>query len=288
MLDLSRVTLVIVATRGHAISRIAVRDCLRRAIFGDVLVYTNDETRFGDSREIGASHDVRYLPVPDWPNKEKAGYFYYSEAMAKVETEFGLLIEWDGGIHDPAKWRQDFFEYDYVGAPWVTRPGDELKVGNGGFTLVSRRLGHYICENRGRLPCLTDFDVCRRHRPKLEQEGGFRWAPADVAADFSWELGPRSPNNFGYHGTFTWPTMVDRSDLIVRARAMTDDPYVASKMAPLMRVAPWLQSEIGADALSRYRAAQVPVRPTPGSVNRITGRGNSAMRPRPPRYPGSI
>src|SRR5216684_1929777 len=113
MLDLSRVTLVIVATRGHEICRIAVEDCLRRAVFGGVLIYTDDETR------VGPLDGARYFQVPDWSNKVDAGRFYYSEAMAKVETEFGLLIEWDGGIHDATKWRQEFFEYDYIGAPWV-------------------------------------------------------------------------------------------------------------------------------------------------------------------------
>lgn len=246
MLDLSNVTLVIVATRGHAISRIAVSECLQRANFGDVLIYTNDKERVGP-------FDARYYDVPDWPNKNEAGRFYYSEAMAKVETPYALLIEWDGGIRDVTKWRSDFFDYDYIGAPWVV--SDNNKVGNGGFTLMSKRLGDFICANRAKYPCLTDFDVCRRWRQTFEREGGFKWPDASVAADFAWELGPRSPNNFGYHGTFTWPLMLDRADLIARARAMTEDPYILTKIQPLLRAAPWLQNELGAEALGRYRLA---------------------------------
>jgi hypothetical protein len=246
MLDLSKVTLLIVATRGHEMSRIAVADCLQRAAFGGVLIYTNDESR------VGPFNGARYVSVPDWPNKVEAGRFYYSEAMAKVETPFALLIEWDGGIFDPAKWRADFFEYDYIGAPWVT--GDNLKVGNGGFTLMSKRLGDFVYAHRTQFPCVTDWDLCRTQRQKLEQAGGFKWAPADIAADFAWELGPRSLNNFGYHGTFNWPALMQRDDLIVRARAMTDDSYLLTKIEPLVRRAPWLQQEIGDEAWKKYSA----------------------------------
>lgn len=239
MLDLSNTTLVIVATRGHAISKIAVDACLERATFGGVLIYTNDRSRIEVPGAV-------YHDVPDWPNKVEAGRFYYSEAMSGVETPFALLIEWDGGIFDATKWRADFFEYDYIGAPWITI--DNNKVGNGGFTLMSKRLGDFICARRGQYPCMTDFDVCRRWRQTFEREGGFKWPSADVAADFAWELGTRSPNNFGYHGTFTWPRMLDRDDLIARARAMTEDPYTLSKIAPLIRTAPWLQVELNTDA----------------------------------------
>jgi len=247
-LDLSKVTLVVVATRGHEMTRIAVRDCIQRARFGGVLIYTDAPGRV----QIDGA---RYVEVPDWPNKVEAGKFYYTEAMAGVETPFGLLIEWDGGICDPSKWRNDFFEYDYVGAPWVI--SDNLKVGNGGFTLMSKRLGDFIYANRAEYaPCTTDWELCRTLRPRLEQAGGFRWAPVDVAADFAWELGPRSMNNFGYHGTFTWTSIIDRASLIERARAMTDDPYLLTKMYPLVRDAPWLQQAIGADAWSRYQGSQ--------------------------------
>jgi hypothetical protein len=246
MLDLSKVTLVVVATRGHEMTRIAINDCLQKAVFGDVLIYTDAESR------VGPLDGARYFQVPDWPNKVEAGRFYYSEAMTRVATPFGLLIEWDGGIYDPVKWRDDFFEYDYIGAPWVTN--DDLKVGNGGFTLMSKRLGDFIYTHRSQFPCTTDWDVCRSQRPALERAGGFKWAPRDVAADFAWELGPRSPNNFGYHGTFNWPMMMERTDLIARARAMTDDSYLLSKMEPLIRKAPWLQQEIGDEAWNKYSA----------------------------------
>lgn len=250
VLDLPNVTLLLVATRGHALTRLVIDDCLTKAAFGDILLYT-------DKPELVPIPGARYEIVPDFPNKLEAGRFYYGVAMAKVETDFALLLEWDGGIFDATKWKTEFFDYDYIGAPWprnISR--GENEVGNGGFTLMSKRLGEFICHNRAQFDCTTDFDVCRKHRKGLERAGGFRWAPVDVAADFSWELGARSPNNFGYHGTFNWPSMMDRSALIARARAMTDDPYLLTKMPPLIRVAPWLQQELGAEAWQKYLAAQ--------------------------------
>ena len=35
-----------------------------------------------------------------------------------VVSEFALLIQHDGHIVNPTKWKDEFFNYDYIGAPW--------------------------------------------------------------------------------------------------------------------------------------------------------------------------
>lgn len=255
MLDLSRVTLLFVETRAHKITERVINDCLSKAKFGDVMIYT-------DKPDLIPIPGARVYPVPDFPNKKLAGQFYYSKAMEKVETDFALMLEWDAGIFDPDKWLPDFFDYDYIGAPWNVRHDDPYDVGNGGFTLMSKRLGHFLCEHTAQYPVATDWDICRIQRRHLEPMG-FKWAPYPMATRFAWELAPRCPDHFGYHGAFRWIDVLSRDEIVVRARFMTESPYLLTKMKDIFRYAPlpWLEQEIGEEAWKRY-AEVVPQPPS--------------------------
>lgn len=250
MLDLSPITLLFVETRAHEITRRVIEDCLTKVVFGDIVVFT-------DKPEVFAGLPVRLLPCIDFPNKKEAGRFYYSEAMAAVTTDFALMLEWDAGIYDETKWKAEFFDYDYIGAPWVVRHGETHDVGNGGFTLISRKLGHALCDHRRDIPVYTDMDVCRFARTKLEPLG-FKWPQADLASRFAWELGPRNPEHFGYHGAFNWPTLLPRDEVIARAKIMIKSDYLALKLRDVFKSAPWLESEMTVEEWERYLTV-VPV-----------------------------
>jgi hypothetical protein len=245
-LDLSRITLLFVATQAHAITKRVIDDCLTKANFGDVLIYS-------DQPELITVPGARYEIVPDFPDKKEAGYFYYSEAMNKVETDFALMLEWDGGICDPTKWLPEFFNYDYVGAPWNMRRGDPYDVGNGGFTLISKRFGHFICDNAKDYPAYTDMDVCRNNR-QFYDGAGFKWPDRSLASCFSWELGPRNPNNFGFHGAFTWPAVLTKEEFIIRTGLLTETPYLLAKMHHLVRVAPQILKDLPPEQATRFTA----------------------------------
>jgi len=58
-----------------------------------------------------------------------------------------LLVQPDGFVINPDKWDNQFFEYDYIGAPWEQVPhsyldpwGKPHRVGNGGFSFRSKKL----------------------------------------------------------------------------------------------------------------------------------------------------
>lgn len=261
MLDLSRVTLLFVETRAHEITKRVIDDCLTKADFGDVLIYSDQPERI----PVGGA---RYEKVPDFPNKEEAGRFYYSAAMAKVETDFALMLEWDAGIFDASKWRSEFFNYDYIGAPWVRPIGDPHDVGNGGFTLMSKRLGHFVCQNRQRYPVTTDWNFCRDQRRNFERHG-FKWPNAALASYFAWELGPRNYDHFGYHGAFNWPEVLSRNEVILRANMMTKTEYLVTKMLDLVKVAPGIVDKLEPEARARFEKFKPPMPPRAGQ--RILG-----------------
>lgn len=144
---------------------------------------------------------------------------------SRIETSHALIIQYDGFVLDGSRWNPSWLEYDYIGAPWPWH--SEFRVGNGGFSLRSRRLMNHLAENSAQYPIRSpeDDSLCRYYRPRLELSG-FRWAPESVAREFSFERGAPRPT-FGFHGLFNFPHVMDYQRLVERIGMAND--YVRSK-----------------------------------------------------------
>ena len=55
-----------------------------------------------------------------------------------IDTDYCLTVQSDGFIIDGNYWNDEFFEYDYIGAPWLDIKAKN-NVGNGGFSLRSKK-----------------------------------------------------------------------------------------------------------------------------------------------------
>jgi hypothetical protein len=142
-----------------------------------------------------------------------------------IDTEYVLLVQWDGYVVNPAVWSDQFLLFDYVGARWPVSFGvpAEFAVGNGGFSLRSRTLLEALQDPRivfppaGKYSLEThseDFAICLNHRRYLEREHGISFAPAEVADRFSFEhVDPTGPT-FGFHGQVNITRFVD--DMAIR------------------------------------------------------------------------
>jgi len=140
----------------------------------------------------------------------------YSKFMAYnlcdyVNSEFALIVHHNAYVLRPHKWNDAFLQYDYIGAPWpknmhFTSDGTNIRVGNGGFSLRSKKLLNAL--NELGLP-LTDNNtgffhedgiICVYYRKELE-DYGLRFAPVDVASVFSHELDCDDSQSepFGFH-----------------------------------------------------------------------------------------
>jgi hypothetical protein len=259
MIDLPDVTLVVPTTRAHDLARITINDIVGKVNFGGgVLIYTDDSERL-------AVPCARYIKVADWPNKNTASLFYYTEAARKITTSHALLMEWDAGVCNPEMWRDEFLEYDYIGAPWnadMGRGWPGYTVGNGGFALVTKRLIDFCYDAKFKI--YTDMHISRHHRKECEDRGGFKWASDSIARDFAYEgwtihgpIIPTSPpHSFGYHCVTNWPAILDRDDLIARAKILFASEHGRDKRGLLLRAAPWLRKELDIPPLLEHSSAQ--------------------------------
>lgn len=186
-LNLQNITLFCLDSVNHDKAFDALNRCCEAAWFGDI--------RFLQSKSMYLDDYIH--PVTD---KRQYSYFILKNLTNYVKTDFVLIVQHDGFIVNPDAWTDEFLQYDYIGAPWWYN--DRLNVGNGGFSLRSKRLID-ICAQYSFDQYMPEDDVIsRRYRHDLEKMG-LKWAPEELAARFSWEGNakyPRYNGSFGFHG----------------------------------------------------------------------------------------
>lgn len=179
----------------------------------EVLKRCQKQMRF--TRTILFTHEkieVEGIDVVEIPKLDYRGYneFVAMELWQYINSSFVLLVQNDGYITNPELWSEDFLKFDYIGAPWppnihFTKEGKEVRVGNGGFSLRSRKLlraptayGLEFSDYGTGFPHEDGF-LCVHNR-KLLEDNGIRFAPVEVAAYFSTELTvPETKKSFGGH-----------------------------------------------------------------------------------------
>ena len=124
-----------------------------------------------------------------------------------LTTDFILIIQYDGFVLSPRAFGNIFFDYDYIGAAWPN--AGEKDVGNGGFSLRSKRLVEAVAQEIDNFDITgpEDILICRTMRPMLEEKYGLKFAPKEIANHFSREGFVGSRTCFGFHGIYYLPTI---------------------------------------------------------------------------------
>ena len=180
------------------------------------------------------SHDWTDLPVkmveiPVCKSAKEAMHIFWYTLPQMVKSTHTIHIEWDGWIINPDMWRDEYLNYDYIGAPWTFLPREHpYRVGNG-LGLRSMDLMRYVAKNPWKypLPDAEDDGLCKYYRPHLEHEMGFRWPHEDLARQFSWERGDYPGPTFMFHGVFNWWQLLTPEQIEWRKKLA--DSYVSSK-----------------------------------------------------------
>lgn len=178
---------------------------MRQLPFSDVAFLTDRPERYvlPDCRMVGIS-----------PISSRAEYsrFVVKELQRYFDTSHVMLVQWDGYVVDGSQWIPEFLDFDYIGAPWGFHH-DAHRVGNGGFSIRSRRLIQALADPEIVNTDPEDEMICRHYRPYLEERHGIRFAPEDIAARFSFETTYPPGSTLGFHGLFNMWMHLHRDEL---------------------------------------------------------------------------
>lgn len=196
-----------------AVSSVAVEQtvaALRKSCagirFGDVVLLSDVAVAFDQGEAI------RWQAIPPLRSKEAYSQFMIRDLGRYVTRPFVLVTQWDGYVLNPGAWDPAFFDCDYIGAPWP-QFDDGMTVGNGGFSLRSRRLVELL-GTAGFTPAHPeDTMIGRIWRRTLEAEHGMRFADPPLAARFSTERSGDLATTFGFHGFYNLPDVMPFGDL---------------------------------------------------------------------------
>lgn len=184
--------------------------CQKHIEFGDVKLLTSESQKF--------SHPQIQIINPITSHYEYSK-FILKEMNNYIDTEYALIIQYDGFILNPFAWSDSFYRYDYIGAPYVFE--NKFIVGNGGFSLRSKKLLKILAEdnsinidnikndrqyksgNKIRESKDNEDEIITRYKRDYLEHKGIEFAPLDVARRFSFEGNPIEgknwDNQFGFH-----------------------------------------------------------------------------------------
>ena len=206
---MKKITVVIVGNTNQNAMRFAIDTTLENTPDVETVLQVG-------SIPLGYGH---HIPLRENFTVDDYSYFMIKNLWAHVKTEFALVIQYDGMAANKMQWSDDYYNYDYIGAPWPDRftwIRPEEKVGNGGFSLRSMKLIESLrdpfikFENSPRFKN-EDAVICQGHSQFLKRKYDIKYAPIEVANQFAHEWCNPTGNTFGFHGAWNFPLFFDES-----------------------------------------------------------------------------
>ena len=225
------VTLCAVSSSNVAATVLALEASLAEIEVAETLLLTDvDPARLG----IVPSKAIRIVPIEHIGSSAAYSRFILERLPDFIGTSHCLIVQWDGHVTDGRRWSDTFLEYDYIGASWP-QFDDGHAVGNGGFSLRSRRLME-ACRHSdfvGHHP--EDVAIGRSNRVLLEKLG-LLFAPVDLADRFSAERASDPAATFGYHGVFLMPRVMGSERFWSLYRTLDDRATLRHDFGDLLRL----------------------------------------------------
>ncbi len=223
MIELPNVTLISIDTTDDLSGTLnAVYTSMKGINFGNVKIITTKE-QIKNNSSLTNENFIFEESIVDIKNYKDYNHYVIYNLHNHVNTSHCLLVQPDGFVLFPEKWDNSWLEYDYIGAPWayvedayIDPFGNHHRVGNGGFSLRSRKFlevptkvevpwetnnSNFYWMPEGVVNYHEDGNVCVHNRHIfIEQE--CKYAPVEVAVRFSQET--RVPEcdgiiPFGFH-----------------------------------------------------------------------------------------
>ncbi len=152
-------------------------------------------------RPKSLSDSIQYKHIDKLDNIDKFNYSMVYDLYKYIDTDFALIVHYDGFVVNPDMWRDEFLQYDYIGSPWPIPPDDDkatyrdvngnlCRVGNS-VSIRSKRLMEL--PSKVGIPWEPfnglyneDVFICCYNKHIFEQYG-MRYAPLELAVQFAQE-----------------------------------------------------------------------------------------------------
>jgi tetratricopeptide (TPR) repeat protein len=252
VLELPGVTLIAIDTANHALALRALGRSRADVQFARTLFLTNELPA-----EIDVPDGIEIATIATLNSREAYSEFVLKGMSSYVATTHALLVQWDGYVINPLAWEARFLDCDYIGAKWFWQP-EGRRVGNGGFSLRSRRLIDALQDPRIVLRENEDLTIGAMFRPLLEAEHGIRFADEAMADRFAFEAAYPIAKPFGFHGLFNFCRVVPPDELTALAERFSNPIAQSPQFAQLIRNCVALGQWQAAVALARRRLTATP------------------------------
>ena len=208
--NLNNVTLICVDCVNHGEAVAAIRKSMAECDFAAVKFITDKPFEF---------EGIEVINISPIRSKEEYSHFMIKELYKYFDTDYVLVIQADGYVLNGKSWMLEFLHYDYIGAPWLYSDGKN--VGNGGFSLRSKKLQHaLVSDNFIFASDPEDQAIGRLYRDYLQQKYDIKFPSEDLADRFAYELRTPIYDTFGFHGRFQKP--FQKTAIIKRSASMGD------------------------------------------------------------------
>ena len=186
------------------------------------LEYSSEKINFGKiilishEKPSNLPNNIEFGLIDKMNNVNEYSYNMIYKLGNYIDTDYALVVQSDGYIVNPKQWKEEFLDYDYIGAPFPLPSdsfsyrdihGEVFRVGNGGFSLRSKKLINLPNELNLEWKSFHGFYnedgfICAFNR-HIYEDNGIKFAPLDIAKYFSHETIIPEINGitpFGFHG----------------------------------------------------------------------------------------
>ena len=209
-LELTDVTLLAATSQEIDMTQLALRISLRNINFGAVKLLSS-------LSPLKKYSNIEYISIPPMNNISDYNRIMIEDLHKYFQTSHCLIVQADSFVVNYDLWKDEFLQFDYIGAPWPDKIVVDSKlvldlkknpVGNGGFSLRSRKLVEATTKinfNSLKFPIKNEDIIICHYLYKQMLDNGIRFAPPKLAAQFSMEnenhlYGQDVTTVFGFHG----------------------------------------------------------------------------------------
>ena len=209
-LALPNVTLLAATSIEIDMTQLALRISFRNIKFGAVKLLSS-------SLPSKKYSDIEYISIPTINNIADYNRIIIEDLHKYFKTSHCLVVQPDSFVVDSDLWKDEFLQFDYIGAPWSEKlqvnPSLILnmkknRVGNGGFSLRSRKLVESTAKinfESLNFPFKNEDIIICHYLYEQMIDNGIRFATPEIAAKFSMEnekhlYGQDVNKVFGFHG----------------------------------------------------------------------------------------